>query len=413
MYGGGGAGRALPSPSDWSSRGWLGRRLCKRARLQLQRALRGGGNARLRAGLGAGVLTASAAGVAAASPPPEGSGAPPPRPMAWSDFGHPRRRTTDVFLCLNAAVFVLNWLSRDVLLIWGAKVNALIAAGQWWRLVTPLFLHSNLFHLAINMHALHTLGPQVEVVSGSRRTAAIYMASGLVASVASFLFCPLPSLGASGAMFGLGAALGMFYWRHADILGPASDTGLRSLGLTAAINIAYSLVNKRIDNWGHFGGLVGGALVSYLLGPAFHIVTTPGGLRGVQDNPPLPWLAFKAPTIVGGSPVLRRLSRGPADAAAAGPGLGPGGSSSPSSSSSAVAEPEPAPRRRVSAPPFLRGRGPPVSSLDAGLDTGGGRGGSGGGGGGSGRGPRPGSGDAEAGGGSLLGPSSSSAAPSG
>eukprot|EP00198_Chlamydomonas_reinhardtii_P010001 XP_001699338.1 rhomboid-like protein [Chlamydomonas reinhardtii] len=406
MYGGGGAGRALPSPGDWSPSGWLGRR-CKRARLQLQRALRGGGNARLRAGLGAGVLAASAAGVAAASPPPEGGGAQQQRPKTWSDFGHPRRRTTDVFLCLNALVFVLNWLSRDVVLIWGAKVNALIAAGQWWRLVTPLFLHSNLFHLAINMHALHTLGPQVEVVSGSRRTAAIYMASASCSAR-----CPV--WGPAAAMFGLGAALGVFYWRHADLLGPASDSGLRSLGLTAVINIAYSLVNKRIDNWGHFGGLVGGALLSYLVGPAFQVVTAPGGLRGLQDNPPLPWLAFKAPTIAGGSPVLRRLSRGSADAQAAAPGLGPGGSSSSgssssSSSSSAVAEAEVAPRRRVSTPPFLRGRGPPLSSLDAGPESGGG------GRGGAGRKLRPGSGDAEAGegGGGLLGPSSSPAAPSG
>ncbi|GIL96544.1 hypothetical protein Vretimale_2334 [Volvox reticuliferus] len=92
------------------------------------------------------------------------------------------------------------------------QVNSLIAAGQVWRLVTPLFLHSNPFHLLINMHALHTLGPQVEVVSGSKRTTVIYLASGVLATLASFMLCTSPSLGASGAVFGLGAALGVFYW---------------------------------------------------------------------------------------------------------------------------------------------------------------------------------------------------------
>ncbi|EFJ46752.1 hypothetical protein VOLCADRAFT_105418 [Volvox carteri f. nagariensis] len=296
---------------------WLGRR-CRRSSLRLERALRST-SSRFGASFGAGALLTApaAAGVAAAgSPSPDGGsgGTNGQRPRkALSEFGHPARRATDVFLVLNALIYALNWLSKDVLLLWGCKVNALIAAGQLWRLVTPLFLHSNAFHLLINMHALHTLGPQVEVVSGSKRTSVVYLASGVLASLASFMWSPLPSVGASGAVFGLGAALGVFYWRHRDVLGPASESGLRSLGLAAAINIAYSLVSKRIDNFGHLGGLLGGALLSYLLGPVFVVVKTgeEGGGRGLlQDLPPIRWLAFKAPAGAGGPPLPLRRRRG-------------------------------------------------------------------------------------------------------
>lgn len=216
-------------------------------------------------------------------------------------------------MALNVTFFALNWLSRDVLLLWGCKVNELIAVGQVWRLLTPIFLHSNLLHLAVNTHALHTLGPQVEMVSGARRTTAIYLLSGVVATAASFLLCASPSLGASGAVFGLGAAMGVFYWRHRDMLGTYSEAGLRSLGLTAAINIGYSMLNKRIDNWGHLGGVVGGALLAFLLGPHFVTRTSPEtGRKLVSDEPPLPWLAFdKAGALSAGGrpPAPRRRAK--------------------------------------------------------------------------------------------------------
>ena len=53
----------------------------------------------------------------------------------------------------------------------------------------------------------------------------------------------------SGAIFGLGAALGLFYWRHREALGKTSDSMLKQLGVTVVINLAYSLLVKNIDNW--------------------------------------------------------------------------------------------------------------------------------------------------------------------
>ncbi|GLC52292.1 hypothetical protein PLESTB_000605800 [Pleodorina starrii] len=319
MHGHGGSRPLACRSGGWPGGHWLGRR-CRRARQQLERALRGGFGAAGRApamGFGAGMLMASAAAGGAAAPAPESGTGSGKRSKSYSDFGHPGRRATDVFLVLNAAVYLLNWLTKDTLLLWGCKINSLIAAGQVWRLLTSCFLHSNPFHLLINMYSLHSLGPQVEMVSGTKRTAVIYLASGVTASLASFFFCPLPSLGASGAVFGLAAALGVFYWRHRDVLGPVSESGLRGLGLTAAINVAYSMANKRIDNFGHLGGILGGALLAGLLGPRFVAVLGEGGIRGLMDLPPVRWLAFKSPAADGASgsasalPLPRQLRRRP------------------------------------------------------------------------------------------------------
>lgn len=65
------------------------------------------------------------------------------------DFGGALRRCTDGILVLNTLLFVINWASKDVLMLWGAKINSLIAAGQLWRLVTCNFLHTNAIHFLV------------------------------------------------------------------------------------------------------------------------------------------------------------------------------------------------------------------------------------------------------------------------
>jgi hypothetical protein len=66
------------------------------------------------------------------------------------DFGSPLRRCTDSLLVINGLLFVGQWATKDALMLWGAKVNALIAAGQWWRLLTSSFLHTSAFHLLVS-----------------------------------------------------------------------------------------------------------------------------------------------------------------------------------------------------------------------------------------------------------------------
>ena len=183
-------------------------------------------------------------------------------------------------------------LSKEVLTVWGAKVNSLILAGQWWRLVTPAFLHGNLMHLAVNCYSLYNLSPLVEKLSGGKRLLAVYLAAAVAGNVASFYGSAAPSLGASGAVFGVGGALAMYFYRNKPFYGKKADAVLKQLWQTLLINMVYGFANPRIDNWGHLGGLAGGALAAYLLGPRL-VLGAVQGQRGqyLLDMPPLPLLA--------------------------------------------------------------------------------------------------------------------------
>ncbi|EIE20693.1 rhomboid-domain-containing protein [Coccomyxa subellipsoidea C-169] len=215
------------------------------------------------------------------------------RTSSRNEFGAPYRRVTDILLVLNAAVYVAQLVSKDKLLLLGAKDNQLIRAGEWWRLLTPVALHANLIHLLTNNYSLNSLGPAVEGLCGRQRFVSVYTASALVGSVASYAFNPSPSVGASGAIFGLGGALAVYAARHRKLMGSRGDAILSSLGQSLALNVAIGLTTPRIDQWGHFGGLIGGALTAYLLGPNIEVFQGKGGKRQVRDNPPLPIFASK------------------------------------------------------------------------------------------------------------------------
>ena len=83
-----------------------------------------------------------------------------------------------------------------------AQLNSAITAGQYWRLITPAFLHANLMHLAVNCYSLNNIGPAAEMWCGPRRFAAVYGISAVAGTVASYFASPAPSVGASGAMLG-------------------------------------------------------------------------------------------------------------------------------------------------------------------------------------------------------------------
>jgi len=143
------------------------------------------------------------------------------------------------------------------------KSNEMIKAGEAWRLITPMFLHGGLAHLALNSYSLFIVGPIVEIIYGHGRFLAIYLAAGIMGNVMSFAMTPQHSLGASGAIFGLmGATLVLM----------ALDAGFRRQTFAVhmlamlAINTAYGFTNPGIDNFAHLGGLAGGALVSAAVG---------------------------------------------------------------------------------------------------------------------------------------------------
>src|SRR5215203_4013989 len=127
----------------------------------------------------------------------------------------------------NVAVFILmTFVAKSVspsdpsynaaLIAFGAKLNALIDQGEFWRFVNPIFIHIGPMHLLVNMYSLYAIGPQVERLYGTARFLILYLLTGVAGVGASYWFAKNPngvSAGASGALFGLLGVLFVFGWR--------------------------------------------------------------------------------------------------------------------------------------------------------------------------------------------------------
>lgn len=159
-----------------------------------------------------------------------------------------------------------------------AAVPSEIADGEWWRLLTAMFLHSPtfIFHILFNMLVLWVYGPQVEQRFGTARFLALYFIAGFVASASSYAFgSGAASLGASGAIFGVvGILLALFYNRRDSAMVRDSMRGLLTF---VGINLAIGFIAPGIDYIAHIGGLAAGVL----LGVGFDRVRGRGAF-GVQ-----------------------------------------------------------------------------------------------------------------------------------
>ena len=173
--------------------------------------------------------------------------------------------------CVVIAIFTLpagDAAARsERLYAFGAKVNEEIAAGAWWRLVAAAFLHANWQHLIFNCYALFVAGSFVEKVYGKARLFVLFVLAAISGSVASYFFVKSPSVGASGAIFGLMGASMVAFWRGergtVDALGTKQ---LLVLGLWVLQNLFDGFQPKSdIDNAAHLGGLAGGMFVAAVL----------------------------------------------------------------------------------------------------------------------------------------------------
>jgi len=189
-------------------------------------------------------------------------------------------------LVLNVGAFALQLLTKDRLLQWGCKVNALIRQGQYWRLVTPALLHNNLIHLLVNSYALHVLAPGAEVIMGTSRMLLVYCTAAITSNVFSYRFNPAPSVGASGAIMGLLGAQGLYCYRHKDSLRNGRKVLNEIIGVTV-LNLLFGVLVARVDNWGHLGGLLGGIGVAWLVGPCIEPMRDRWGQIYLVDSPPL------------------------------------------------------------------------------------------------------------------------------
>ena len=203
---------------------------------------------------------------------------------------------TVVLLVVNLFVFMLMWQSsgmssqvlwvafpEPVLEAYGAKLNYLINAPsyQWWRFITPMFVHINLPHLLVNMYSLWIVGPYVEKLYGSAKFIVFWVLTGIAGVVASYLTVrpdlatsslgrflfkssDMPSAGASGALFGLIGVLFVFGIKFRRELPEgfkrAFGTGMIPI---IVINLVIGFVGRGfIDNAAHLGGLLSGAALA-------------------------------------------------------------------------------------------------------------------------------------------------------
>jgi rhomboid protease GluP len=149
----------------------------------------------------------------------------------------------------------------------GALEASAVAAGQYWRLLSATFLHGGLDHLVGNLIALYILGLLCERAFGRHQFFVLYVLSGLAGSLLSVLGNPGPSVGASGAIFGLQGAAIVLVRRHRERL-LLRD---RRIGVVLAVWAVYAVVTglltPYVDNAAHIGGALGGALLAYRLYP--------------------------------------------------------------------------------------------------------------------------------------------------
>jgi rhomboid protease GluP len=182
---------------------------------------------------------------------------------------------TQIILGINVTVFLGMALSGSTvmdfpvreLVAWGANVGALTFSGEWSRLLTSVFVHGGLLHIAFNMWCLWNLGALCESLYGRWTYVAIYLICGVGASLASAAWHPYtPSVGASGAIFGLaGALIAAFKLGEFSVPRSALSGTLRSLGAFVVYNLIFGAIIPGIDNIAHIGGLITGLIVGALI----------------------------------------------------------------------------------------------------------------------------------------------------
>ena len=139
---------------------------------------------------------------------------------------------------------------------------SLIDAGEWWRLLTPILVHGGLFHIFMNMFILYLYGPNVEQAFGTVRFVVLFLLSGFLGSAFSYAFPPHgPSVGASGAIFGIVGVLGVYLYNRRRSQFMAQH--LRGLVGFLVLNLVLGFVITFIDNFAHIGGLVAGVVLGF------------------------------------------------------------------------------------------------------------------------------------------------------
>ena len=167
-----------------------------------------------------------------------------------------------ILMAINGAgIFEANGL---VHIKWGSNYTALTLSGDWWRLFTSTFIHFGIFHLAMNMYCLYTVGIYLEPMLGKIKYICAYICTGVLACIASLYWHSegVNSAGASGAIFGV---YGLFLALLTSSLIPkkAREDLLKNIGIFVAYNLIYGM-KSGVDNAAHVGGLLSGFVIGLI-----------------------------------------------------------------------------------------------------------------------------------------------------
>jgi membrane associated rhomboid family serine protease len=170
---------------------------------------------------------------------------------------------TKALVAINVAIYLVTAVQGAGLNSPGGRLfvkmilfGPYVGRGDWWRLVTAMFLHASIIHIGFNMFALYLIGTPVEQYLGPVRYLGLYLVSGLAGSAGALLQAPtVPTLGASGAIFGILGAMLILEWQ---VTGRLAGNAMSWI----VINFLLLFAIPNISWGGHLGGLIGGILVT-------------------------------------------------------------------------------------------------------------------------------------------------------
>ncbi|XP_030536705.1 RHOMBOID-like protein 9, chloroplastic isoform X2 [Rhodamnia argentea] len=185
-----------------------------------------------------------------------------------------------IIASINIAVFLFE-LARPVRnsdmdlfslpLLYGAKINHLILTGEWWRLVTPMFLHSGVFHIALGCWALLAFGPKVCKGYGSFTFFLTYLLGGISGNLTSFLHTPDPTVGGTGPIFAMIGAWLIYQTQNKEMISKdVSESMFQKAVVATALSFLLSNFGH-IDDWTHLGAAVMGIVYGYFTCPTLQL----------------------------------------------------------------------------------------------------------------------------------------------